>query len=150
MDKAPENVTEQPEATDAGTPKFRVVERDDLDAHLAGIEANLRRLYGDEAYDGKPASKPASDSGDVRYRWRYFAPGSQGEDYPEEPTFVVVEDTDEPEEYSGFQDFAYDDFGLVDVMAFTYEPEEGLGAVEDVLVKLLADSRMVEDQTVQL
>lgn len=91
-----------------------------------------------------------STAGRARYRWRYFSPGSQGEDYPEEPTFVVIEDVDDPDEYSDFQDFAYDEFGLVDVMAFTYEPELGMEAVEDVLSLLREDLRMVEDPTVEL
>ena len=69
---------------------------------------------------------------------------------PEEPTFVVIDDVDDPDEYSDFQDFAYDEFGLVDVMAFTYEPELGMEAVEDVLGLLREDLRMVEDPTVEL
>lgn len=91
-----------------------------------------------------------STAGKARYRWRYFSPGSQGEHYPEEPTFVVIEDVDDPDEYSDFQDFAYDEFGLVDVMSFTYEPELGMEAVEDVLGLLREDLRMVEDTTVEL
>ena len=63
---------------------------------------------------------------------------------------MVIDDVDDPDEYSDFQDFAYDEFGLVDVMAFTYEPELGMEAVEDVLGLLREDLRMVEDPTVEL
>lgn len=140
-------------AGDDGNFSYRLPSKDELEAHFAEVEANLRRIHGD-LYDGEVNEadlSPAPLTKDVRYRWRYFAPGSEGEDYPEDPTFVVIEDTGEPEEYSGFQDFAYDDFGLVDVMAFSYEPEGAdLEAVPGILEKLRMDPRMIEDSTVEL
>ena len=65
----------------------------------------------------------------------------------EEPFVLVIEDTPLPDEYNDFQDYAFDDFTLVDVMAFTYEPVNGLADMPRILALLRADPRMVEDQT---
>lgn len=78
------------------------------------------------------------------YRWWYLAPLSENEER-EDPSFLVVENVPSPDEYSGFQDFAEDDFALVDVMAFTYEPINGLSDVPRILALLRADPRMLED-----
>lgn len=84
----------------------------------------------------------------MRYRWRYFAPGDEPLEEDENPLFLVFEDVEDPDEYSGFQDFAYNDFGLVDVMAYSYEPRAGRSP-ERVLELLRADSRMIEDESIE-
>lgn len=79
-------------------------------------------------------------------RWKYYPP-IPGNEEREEPFVFVIEDIPLPDEYSDFQDYAFDDFALVDVMAFTYEPVNGLADMPRILALLRADPRMVEDQT---
>lgn len=142
--RALENAIDGLDGAAADGQNWAPVRKEDLDEHFARIYESL----GISPDDEKPS--PSLSNSSARYRWRYFSPGSRGEDYPEEPTFVVIEDVDDPDEYSDFQDFAYDEFNLVDVMAFTYEPEGGMEAVEDTLGLLREDPRMIEDPTVEL
>ena len=141
----PESAAERPGTPAVRRPAFEPVEEADLDAHFAEIYAHFGIGLKPSQRDAEPDAAPE----EALYRWRYFAPGFEEDGYPEEPLFLVMEDSEEPEEYSGFQAFAYDDFGLVDVMAFSSEPGPGQTA-ERVLELLRADSRMIEDPSIEL
>jgi hypothetical protein len=137
---------------------YRVKTPAELDAFFATVtEQQFAAMMGLSFLEGEGASPlldpkaregspPRHQHAEERYRWCMYVPADEADS----PLFIVVSEDDASDEYGSFQDIAYDAFGLVDVMAFSYEPQEGDSGVERVLALLRSDSRMVEDSSLQV
>ncbi len=135
-------------------PTYRVRTPEELDAFSATLtERKFLAILGIELPEGVGdtpltneadsfMSAEAAQASPGRYRWRQLP-----DEDAEGALFMVVDSEDETAEYSSFQAIAYEEFGLVDVAAFSYESEAGPAGVERVLGLLRADPRMAEDPT---